>query len=106
MHIVFDPDSVNWFDYFASQSGGGAVFEGVPYMRGVEYMPYRATGNGIGSIFAPLFRYLVPFIKTVGKELGREELATGIRVADDIIAGKKLRVRAKRTQIWTGEFSG
>lgn len=81
MHVVFDPDSIDWHGHITSQRGGGAYFEGFPYQRGA----------GIGSVFGSLFRFLLPIFKSAGKEIGREGLAVGARVLGDLAQGKNLR---------------
>lgn len=77
-HVNFDPDSVNWQSYF-SQTGG--YFVGRPYQR----------GGGIGSVFSSLFRFLLPVLKSAGKELGKEGLAVGSRILNDVAQGKNVR---------------
>jgi hypothetical protein len=77
-HVNFDPDTVNWQSYF-SQTGG--YFVGRPYQR----------GGGIGSVFSSLFRFLLPVLKSAGKELGKEGLAVGSRILNDVAQGKNAR---------------
>lgn len=82
MHVIFDPDSVDWSAHFREmQTGGNAYFSGTPYQRGA----------GIGSVFGSLFRYLIPMLKTFGKEIGREGLSVGSRVLNDLAAGTDVR---------------
>ncbi|KAH7670034.1 Protein F19G12.2, partial [Aphelenchoides avenae] len=64
-----------------SETGGSAYFAGTPYQRGA----------GIGSVFGSLFRYLLPVLKTFGKEIGREGLSVGSRVLNDIATGSDVR---------------
>ena len=80
MHVVFNPDMVDWNVHLV-QTGGGAYFVGVPYQRGA----------GIGSVFRSIFRFLMPMIKSAGKELGREGLATSARVLGNLAQGQDLR---------------
>lgn len=77
-HVNIDPDTVNWQSYF-SQTGG--YFVGRPYQR----------GGGIGSVFSSLFRFLLPVLKSAGKELGKEGLAVGSRILNDVAQGKNVR---------------
>ena len=81
MHVIFNPDAIDWQAHLSTQWGGAAYFEGFPYQRGA----------GIGSIFGGLFRFLLPMLKTAGKEIGREGLAVGARVLGDLAQGKNLR---------------
>ena len=78
-HVNFDPNTVDWKAFFGNPSSqvGGAYFRGVPYMR----------GNGIGSVFKSLYRFLLPFASTIGREVGREGLSVGARVLGDIAKG-------------------
>ena len=78
VHVNFDPDSVNWQSYF-TQSGG--YFVGRPYQR----------GGGIGSVFSSLFRFLLPVLKSAGREIGKEGLAVGSRILGDVAQGKNVR---------------
>jgi len=77
-HVQFDPQSVGWSQLYTEpegQLGFGAaynVYQGRPFQR----------GTGIGSVFRSLFqRYLLP----LGKQLGREGLATTQRVLSQIV---------------------
>lgn len=92
MHVNFNPDTVEWAEFL--QSGGGAYFEGFPYQRGYGAyfagFPYQ-RGYGIGSVFGSIFRYLLPMLKTAGKEIGREGLATGARILGNLAEGKQLK---------------
>lgn len=90
MHVHFNPDTLDFRPYFEAQLGGagrfvggGAYFVGYPYQR----------GGGLGSVFRSIFRFLLPALKQVGAELGREGLATGARVLDNLATsgGKNLR---------------
>ncbi|KAH7697971.1 hypothetical protein AAVH_34939 [Aphelenchoides avenae] len=81
MHVIFNPDAIDWHGHLSTQWGGAAYFEGFPYQRGA----------GIGSIFGGLFRFLLPMLKTAGKEIGREGLSVGARVLGDLAQGKNLR---------------
>ena len=92
MHVVFNPDGVEW-DRFI-QTGGGAYFSGVPYQRGYgayfSGVPYQ-RGYGVGAIVGSVVRFLLPMLRTVGRELGTEGLAAGARILGDVAKGKKLR---------------
>lgn len=78
-HINFNPDSIDWREFFAQPQVGGSYFQGVPYMR----------GSGVGSIFRSLYRYLLPITKSIGKEVGREGLSVGARVLGDLAKGEE-----------------
>ncbi|KAH7664864.1 hypothetical protein AAVH_43377 [Aphelenchoides avenae] len=88
MHVVFDPDRLNWQDFIASsgdvQTGygyaarfqlGHGYFEGTPYQR----------GHGLGSVFRSLWRFLLPLGKQAAASLGREGLAATSRVLNSVL---------------------
>lgn len=77
VHVRFDPDTVDWNLFFANQQGGSLYFQGLPYQR----------GYGIGSLFASLYRYLLPIGKEVGKAIGKEGLQTTARVLSNVVEG-------------------
>lgn len=90
MHVDFDPLNVEWSkftigpsedDEFYRQTGGYAIFRGMPYQR----------GNGLGSIFRRLFRYLLPIGKEIGSAIGRQGLETGSKVLSNVLEGKDLK---------------
>ena len=85
VRVLFDPESVEWEDFLESQQGGAYYFEGVPYQR----------GYGIGSVFSNLLRYLIPIGKAVGRELGKEGLATGTRILNELSSGQDLKTAVK-----------
>jgi hypothetical protein len=95
MHINFDPETVDWGDFITLQRGGGAYFSGFPYQRGAggayfAGFPYQ-RGAGIGTVFGTIFRFLLPLIRSAGKEIGREGLATGARILGNLAEGKAAR---------------
>ena len=70
--------------FFRGQTGqkGGSLagFSGVRYQRGA----------GLGSLFRGLFRTILPVVKSVGKTVGRQALATGAQVASDVLDGRNV----------------
>ena len=86
MHVPFDPSKVDWSIYLhdnddesTNQLGGSyRVFHGLPYQR----------GNGIGSVFKRLLRYLIPLGKQAGYAIGRQGLESGQKILTNILAGK------------------
>lgn len=83
MHVHFDPDTVDWNSLLRPNhhQNGGAYFIGRPYQR----------GGGFGSVLGGIFRFLLPALKSVGRELGREGLVVGSKVLGDLAHGKSLR---------------
>lgn len=70
--------------YYARQQKGGESF---PVHIGV----YRQRGHGIGSVFASLFRRILPFIKSLGPQL----LRSGAEVIDNVSKGKSWKQALK-----------
>ena len=63
----------------AFQTGYGLPgFQGIPYQR----------GYGLGSFFRGLFRMAMPVLKTVGKTVGKQALATGSNFLGDVVQGR------------------
>lgn len=79
-HTTFNAQPLDWKGFFLEDAKpldlqfGGTYFIGDPYQR----------GYGIGSIFRSLYRFLLP----LGKVVGREGLAFGGKVLDDIAKGQ------------------
>lgn len=94
MHVLYDPSKEDWTSFF-SQQIGGAYYQGVPQQRGFGDSYYvgfpHQRGYGIGAIFANLGRFLLPIVKSIGKNVGREALFMGSRVLDDLATGEKLK---------------
>lgn len=66
--------------YYINQSGGGGDIGPV----------YRASfrvqrGNGIGSFFRGLFRFVKPLLYSGAKAVGREALKTGSNIFTDLL---------------------
>lgn len=93
VHVVFDINSVNLGNF--SQTGAGLTyFEGLtPYQRGSGHFAgtMRQRGGGVGDIFRSLWRLLLPAIKTTGKTVGTEGLATGARILNNLSQGANLK---------------
>jgi len=87
MHVDFDPFTIEWSAFTNPESnrnvqfGGYAIFRGIPYQR----------GNGLGSVFRHLFRYLLPIGKEIGSAIGRQGMETGSRVLSSVLEGKDLK---------------
>lgn len=94
MHVNFNPDGVEWKQYFAVQTGGGQYFSGNPYQRGYgayfSGVPYQ-QGYGFGSVVGSIVRFLLPMLASAGRELGKEGLATGARILTEVAKGKNVR---------------
>ena len=77
--------SRNLFEqYYVQQQKGGADF---PVHVGV----YRQRGHGIGSVFASIYRQILPFIKS----LAPRALRAGAEIIDDVSKGKTWKQAAK-----------
>ena len=84
VHVIFDVNSISIEDVLAAQKGGGQIFEGFPYQRGYGY--HRG-----GGIFSKILRFLMPTIKSVGRNLAQEGLSTGSRILGDLSEGKDFK---------------
>lgn len=89
MRIKFDTNSVTLDDFIYPIQVGGASFDreygyfkGIsPYQRGYGR---RQHGAGLGDILKNVWRFLLPVLKKVGTEVGREAVSTGARVLSKI----------------------
>ena len=66
------------------QLGGSAfpVYRGLPYQR----------GEGLGSVFKSVLRFLLP----IGKAVGKEALNAGLGVAADALQGEDIKKAARK----------
>lgn len=74
--------------YYSQQQKGGSDY---PVHVGV----YRQRGHGIGSVFAGLYRRILPFIKSLAPRV----LRTGASIIDDVSSGKTWKQAAKDAAI-------
>jgi hypothetical protein len=93
MRQYYLPESIaTWQDTLLQSGAGIPVYSGQPYQR----------GQGIGSFFRGLFRAVWPTVRkvgvTVGKELGREALRTGSKLAKDYLTGEAADVKTRGKQ--------
>jgi hypothetical protein len=65
--------------YYLGQSGGGSI--GPLYKASFRYQ----RGNGLGSFFRGLFRFVKPLLYSGAKAVGREALSTGSNILTDIL---------------------
>ena len=77
VHVTLDTSEVSIDDI---QYGGGAYFTGVPFQR----------GGGIGGTLLRFWRFLVPLVKPIAKELGKEGLHAGARILENVADGQRL----------------
>lgn len=74
-------------DYYTRHVGGNlAVFVGTTVQR----------GHGLENLFGILFRSAMPLIKRETLALGKRVLNKGMRVAEDVASGQKLKQAVKR----------
>ena len=74
-------------DYYTGQVGGN-----MPVFRGMRHQ----RGHGLGNVIGRLFRRVVlPFPKKNKKALIRNEMKTGMEVADDVLEGQSLKSSVK-----------
>jgi hypothetical protein len=86
MRLPYYPTSYNdYLNYYAEQVGRGErninVYRGAAIQR----------GNGIGSVFQSLIKFITPLFKSgIAKSAGKAILKRGINVGSDVLAGKSL----------------
>ena len=51
-------------------------------------------GGSLGSFLKGLLRFVVPIVKSAGKQIGKQALRTGAAIATDVAEGKPLRESA------------
>lgn len=78
-YVNFDPSTFEWFALFDGQKGRGGD-------RYVAYYNHRGYG-----FFSSFYKLLIPILKNVGKEVGREALATSARTLTDVVEGKNIK---------------
>jgi hypothetical protein len=66
--------------YYVGQSGGGGNI-GPLYKASFRVQ----RGNGVGSFFRGLFRFVKPLLFSGAKAVGREALCTGSNILTDIL---------------------
>ena len=88
-------DSSGYYNrYYRMQAGGELpVYSGRPIMG----------GYGLGGIFSSGLRMVTPFLKKVGKTLGKKALKTGVSIANDVLSGKNLKTSLKENVSATGK---
>ena len=90
MKKLYTPNHKLYEEYYlnqAKQKGGNLpAFHGARFQR----------GYGLGSIFKGLFRWAMPHLQQGAKMLGNKALQTGVDVAQDVLAGEKLKTATKK----------
>lgn len=73
--------------YYCQQAGRGLpVFAGAPLYR----------GRGLGNVLAGLGRMVMPILKSGGKALLKEGVASGLKVAEDVLSGESVTSALKK----------
>lgn len=73
--------------YYHDQAGGQLpVFRGAAYQRGHGLGGYASgqSGGGIADFFKGLFRIALPLVKKMGFALGKQTLASGADIINDL----------------------
>lgn len=102
VHVIYDPSSESFGEYFGRQKGAGmSYFVGMPFQRGhgmVYYGGMRQRGAGLGAVLRSLWRFVVPLASAAGHalapyaaEIGREGLSTGARILQNVSEGADLK---------------
>jgi hypothetical protein len=71
--------------YYVNQSGGGGI--GPVYRASFRVQ----RGNGLGSFFRGLFRFVKPVLYSGTKAIGKEALKTGSNIITDILNKERER---------------
>lgn len=89
VHEILDVDKLSFGTYY--QKGEGLIFYkgSPPYQRGHGIISKRIHGDGLGSIVRRVWRVLLPILKSGGKAVAKEGVATAARVLTDISMDKK-----------------
>lgn len=66
-----------WLENMMQTGHGMSAYSGERFQR----------GYGLGAIFGPLLRTILPIVKGVGKAVGKQALRTGVEVASDVLQG-------------------
>lgn len=102
VHVIFDTNSIKIDDFIQYGGGGLSYFEGLePFQRGRGYYVgiRRQRGSGVGEIFKGLWRLLLPALKSTGKIVKNEGLATGARILNNLSEGANLKDTLKNETI-------
>lgn len=80
-HVVFNTADVSISDVVAQYGGGQmSYFVGTPWQR----------GGGIGDTLRRFWRFLMPIVQPIAKEIGREGLSAGSRILGSVAEGQPL----------------
>lgn len=82
-YIEFDPSTFEWHALFSQQKGRGSD-------RYIAFYNHRGYG-----FFSSFYKLLIPILKSIGKEVGKEALSTGAKTLVDVVEGKKLKESVK-----------
>jgi hypothetical protein len=82
MRVFYEPEQVQFWTQVllqeAAQTGSGLPgFSGLRFQRGA----------GLGSFLSGLFRLALPIVKSAGKAIGKQTLASGVAALNDIVSG-------------------
>lgn len=86
--IPYRQPTCDFQDYYLRQVGHGSL----PAYGGARFQ----IGSGLGNIFGGLWRAAVPLLKRGAKTAGKKALRTGIKVAGDVLKGRKLSTSIKK----------
>lgn len=88
MHITYIPEDINyWIEFYKSSINNNQHYQLGGILPGFRAYAQYHRGNGIGSIFKSLYRFMLPMLQTVGKQA----LITGSKVAADVASGHNVK---------------
>lgn len=88
------------------QHGKGLVdtshfFSGMPFQRGYGAVGLQ-SGRGISNVLMSAWRFLAPVLKSLGKNMGTEALATGGRILSALSSDRSDVKGTLKTQLKSG----
>jgi len=88
VHVILDVNKISFHDYY-QQGEGVDVYKGKPpYQRGYGVITRRQRGDGLGRVIRRVWNILLPLLKTAGKAVGQEGIATAGRMFSNIAEGQ------------------
>lgn len=99
MYVVDVTPYEDYLNYYSNQVGHGYAHPGISTFKGSVYQ----RGDGLGSIFAALFRSLTPLLRSnLAKSVGRQILSSGVNLGSDVLSGQNFKSSLKRRAQETG----
>ena len=86
MRVRYEPEDVKfWTEVLLQAAQSNQFGSGIPGFSGLRYQ----RGSGLGSFFSGLFRLALPIIKSAGRTIGKQALASGASIMKDLSSGRE-----------------